>query len=131
MKYNEISGKIIGVALKVHTKLGPGILESAYAAVLARELRKSGLRVQAEVPVPIEWDGEVIEVGFRADIIVEDALIVELKSVERLAPVHHKQLLTYLRLADKRLGLLINFGEEHLMDGVVRIVNGFDDRENQ
>jgi len=124
MEHNEISAKIIDVAIDVHRRLGPGLLESVYQAVLPHELAKRGLRVQAEVPVSIVWDGIKLEVGFRADVIVEDAVIIELKSVESVAPVHKKQLLTYLRLADKRLGLLINFGTELLKDGIHRVVNG-------
>jgi GxxExxY protein len=123
VKHNEISGIVIDVALYVHRDLGLGLLESVYQKVLAHELRKRGLHVEEEVPIPVEWDGERMEVGFRADLIVEDLVIVELKSVEHLAPVFKKTLLTYLRLAGKRLGLLINLNEELLKDGVTRVVN--------
>jgi GxxExxY protein len=99
-------------------------LESAYEALLVYELRKRGLRVETQKPIPIIYEGVTLEVGFRADMIVEDKVIVELKSVEEIARVHKKQLLTYLRLADKRLGLLINFGEKLIKDGITRVVNG-------
>jgi GxxExxY protein len=123
MKHNEISGIIVDVALHVHRELGPGLLESVYQKVMAHELRKRGLHVEEEVPIPVQWDGERMEVGFRADLIVEDMIIVELKSVERVTPVFKKTLLTYLRIAGKRLGLLINFNEELLKNGITRIVN--------
>ena len=124
MTHNEITGVIIDTAIEVHRRLGPGLLESVYRVVLAHELTKRGLHVEKEVPIPVVWDNLQFEVGFRADLIVEGMVIVELKSIEALAPVHKKQLLTYLRLADKRLGLLLNFGEEVLKDGLHRVVNG-------
>jgi GxxExxY protein len=123
MKYNEISGAIIDVAIKVHKRLGPGLLESVYRNVMAYELEKRGLMIQKEVPIPVEWEEVRLEIGFRADLIVENKVIVEMKSIENVAPVHFKQLLTYLRIADKRLGLLINFGEELLKNGIYRVVN--------
>jgi len=123
MHYNEISGAIIDTALQVHSALGPGLLESAYRTILTYELRKRGLGVETEVEIPLQWEKVRLEVGFRADLIVEDSVIVELKSVEQLRPVYKKQLLSYMRLADKRLGLLINFGEELLKNGIVRVVN--------
>jgi GxxExxY protein len=110
--------------LQDHTGLGPGLLESVYEVVLAKELIKRGIRVQRQVPVPIQWDGEVFTEGFRADLIVEDLVIIELKSIESLAKVHFKQLLTYLRLTDRKLGLLINFNEALIKDGIKRVVNG-------
>jgi GxxExxY protein len=121
---NEIARQIVDAAYKIHTKFGPGLLESAYEALLVYELRKRGLRVETQKPIPIIYEGVTLEVGFRADMIVEDKVIVELKSVEEIAPVHKKQLLTYLRLADKRLGLLINFGEKLIKEGITRVVNG-------
>jgi GxxExxY protein len=127
MRHNEISDIIVDVAIDVHKKLGPGLLESVYQAVLACELRKRGLRVEEEVPIPIVWEDVKLEVGFRADLIVEGAVIVELKSQEAVQRVHKKKLLTYLRLADKRLGLLVNFGEEFLKDGISRVVNGLEE----
>ncbi|MEW6302780.1 MAG: GxxExxY protein [Verrucomicrobiota bacterium] len=118
---------ILDAAFKVHTKTGPGLLESVYEATLAHELRKLGLRVERQVAVPIRYDELTFDEGFRADLLVEDKVIVELKSVEKLIPVHGKQLLTQLRLSDRRLGLLINFGEIRLKDGIERIANGMPD----
>jgi len=124
MTHNEISGIIIDVAIDIHRRLGPGLLESVYKAVMIHELTKRGLRVEFERPIPVLWDNLQLEVGFRADLIVEVMVIVELKSIETVAPVHKKILLTYLRLADKRLGLLLNFGVELMQDGISRVVNG-------
>ena len=124
LSLNRVSGVIIEVAIDIHRKLGPGLLESVYQQVLAYELRKRRLRVECEVPIPAVWDGQRMEVGFRADLIVEDEIIVELKSIEAIQPVHKKILLTYLRLADKHLGLLLNFGRDVLKDGICRIANG-------
>lgn len=127
MSPNEIANIVVDTALRIHRRLGPGLLESAYSIVLTHELTKRGLRVERELPVPITWDGVRIDVGFRADLLVNDSVIIEAKSVEKLIPLHSKQLLTYLRLADKRLGLLLNFGAELLKDGIVRVVNGLDE----
>jgi len=121
---NQIATKIVDAAFKVHTTLGPGLLESVYEVALAYELEKKGLSIKRQVPVPIKYDDLIFDEGFRADIIVDDTVIVELKSVETIAPVHKKQLLTYLRLADKKLGLLINFGAPLIKQGIFRIVNG-------
>ena len=121
---NEIARQVVDAAFYVHTRLGPGLLESVYQAVLAHELRKRGLSVETEVPIPVRYEGLELEIGFRADMIVNDKVIIELKSVEQIAPVHPKQLLTYLRLADKRLGLLINFGTVLIKNGINRVVNG-------
>lgn len=123
MNINEISGMIVEAAYKVHTTLGPGLLESVYEAVLARELSKRGLRVRRQVPVPIRYEDMIFDEGFRADLIVEDCIVVELKSVEQLAPVHPKQVLTHCRLLDYRLGLLIDFGAALIKDGIKRIAN--------
>jgi len=123
MTENEIARIVVDVAFKMHTTLGPGLLESVYEAVLVHELRKRGLQVDRQVPIPIVWESVHLQEGFRADLIVEGKVIIELKSVEELAPVHKKQLLTYLRLADKRLGLLFNFNTELIKDGITRIVN--------
>jgi len=120
---NEIAKKIVDSAYQIHRKLGSGVLESVYETVLTHELEKRGLSVKRQVPVAILYEGLSFNEGFRADLIVEDKVIVELKSVETVAPVHKKQLLTYLRLADKRLGLLINFGSALIRDGISRIVN--------
>lgn len=123
---NRLSGIIVDCALKVHTKLGPGLLERVYLLAMMRELSKRGLQVRSEVPVPVVYDGEDLGEGFRADIIVEDAIILELKSVRQLEDVHRKQLLTYLRLAGKKLGLLFNFNEVLIKDGIVRVANGME-----
>lgn len=123
MSENEIAQQVVDVAYKIHTKVGPGLLESVYQAIMAYELRKRGLKVESEKPVQVVWEEIVIDIGFRADLIVEDLVIIELKSVEQVARVHKKQLVTYLRLTDKRLGLLVNFGSELIRDGVSRVVN--------
>lgn len=120
---NDISGQIIDAAIAVHSKLGPGLLETVYEVVLAHELRKRGLTCERQQPVPIVYDNIHFDEGFRIDIFVEAKVIVELKSVEQVHPVHKKQVLTYLRLTNKRLGLLLNFGEEYLKDGLTRLVN--------
>jgi GxxExxY protein len=127
MTENEIAKEVVDAAYKVHTTLGPGLLESVYEVVLAHALKQRGMVAEKQVPVSIRYESIVFDEGFRADIIVEDKVILELKSVERVAPVHKKQLLTYLRLADKRLGLLINFGEELIKTGISRVVNGLAD----
>ena len=124
MNENMIAKAIVDASFKVHKTLGPGLLESVYERVLAYELDGRGLRIQRQVPIPIVYESITFDEGFRADLIVEDKVIVELKSVETVAPVHKKQLLTYLRLADKRLGLLVNFGSEFIRDGITRVVNG-------
>jgi GxxExxY protein len=121
---NQISKLILDSAFKVHTKTGPGLLESVYEIILVHELKKQGLRVQRQVPIQIHYDELAFDEGFRADLLVEDKVIVELKSVEKLFPVRSKQLLTQLRLSSRHLGLLINFGEVRLKDGIERIVNG-------
>jgi len=114
----------VDAAYQVHSRLGPGLLESVCEVILAHEIRKRGLSVKRQVSVPIRYDGLTFDEGFRADMMVEDSVIVELKSVETITAVHKKQLLTYLRLADKRLGLLINFGSPLIKEGIYRIVNG-------
>ena len=121
---NEIAKEVVDAAYRVHTKLGPGLFESVYEVTLAYELRKRGLQVVRQEPIAVEYDSIRFDEGFRADVIVEDEVILELKSVENVSRSHKKQLLTYLRLADKRLGLLINFGGELIKDGITRIVNG-------
>ena len=123
MHENEVARQIVDAAYKIHSTLGPGLLESAYQAILVYELQRRGLQIEAETQMPVVYEGIRLDIGYRADLIVEDKVIVELKSVEQIAPVHKKQLLTYLRLADKRLGLLINFGAPLIKDGITRIVN--------
>jgi GxxExxY protein len=120
---NIITGKIVDAAYHLHSRLGPGLLESVYESVLARTLEQKGLKVERQKPVSFEFDGMRFEEGFRADLLIEGTVIVELKSVEKLALVHHKQVLTYLRLLDLPVGLLINFGAPLLKNGVHRIVN--------
>jgi GxxExxY protein len=123
MTENEIAKIIVDAAFQIHKRLGPGLLETVYEVVLANVLNRRGLKVERQVPVAIAFDGIKFDEGFRADLIVEDKVIIELKSVEKVIPVHKKQLLTYLRLADKKLGLLINFGSELIRDGISRVVN--------
>ena len=124
---NQLSKIILDAAFKVHTHTGPGLLESVYEVILAYELRKQGLHVERQVPIPIRYDELTFDEGFRADLLVENKVIVELKSLEKLIPVHGKQVLTQLRLSNHRLGLLLNFGEIRLKDGIERIVNGLPD----
>ena len=121
---NDITGTIIDCALAIHKDLGPGLLESVYEAVLARSLERRGLRVDRQQVIRFEYDGMVFDEGFRLDLLVEGQVVVELKSVEKIAPVHSKQVLTYLRLMHLQVGLLINFGAPTLKEGLHRIVNG-------
>jgi GxxExxY protein len=123
MHENDISGAIVDAAIKVHTALGPGLLESVYEAALAHELEKRGLPVNRQVPLPVVYEEVRLEEGFRADLVVGGKVMVELKSVDRIADVHKKQLLTYLKLTGMKLGLLINFNEALIKDGITRIVN--------
>lgn len=123
MDVNQVSGAIVNAAMKVHSAVGPGLLESTYEACLLHELRKLGLKVNAQVSLPVAYDGVKIDVGYRVDLLVEDAVIVELKAVETLLPIHEAQLLSYLKLSGKRVGLLINFNVVHLKNGVRRMVN--------
>jgi GxxExxY protein len=122
MERNEISGAVVDAAMKVHTALGPGLLESAYAACLRHELIKRGLKVASEVPVPVVYDGIKLDAGYKLDLLVEDTVIVELKAIEALAPIHQAQLISYLKLTGKPIGLLINFHSLHLKDGIKRFV---------
>jgi GxxExxY protein len=121
---NEIAQIIVDVAYKIHVQYGPGLLESAYQALMVYELRKRGLKVEDEKPIPLVHDSVEMGVGYRADLIVEDKVIVELKSVEEVSRLHKKQLKTYLKLADMRLGLLINFGAVLIKEGISRVANG-------
>jgi GxxExxY protein len=121
---NQISAIILDAAFAVHTALGPGLMESAYQACLGYELSSRGLKVEAQVPLPIQYHGICIDVAYRMDLLVEDLVIVELKAVEKLIPIHDAQLLSYLKLSGKKLGLLINFHVLRLKDGYKRIVNG-------
>ena len=123
-RVNQITGTIVTAAMKVHSELGPGLLESAYEACMAHELRKQGLRVAKQVALPVIYDGERIELGYRIDLLVEDLVVVEIKCVETINPVHEAQLLSYIRLSGKNVGLLINFHVAHLRDGIKRMVDG-------
>ena len=123
MTENEVAKIIVDAAFTVHTRLGPGLLESVYEAIMEYELTKRGLHVVHQLPMPVIYEDVRMKVGFRPDLIVEGKVIIEVKSLEAIAPVHTKQLLTYLRLADKRLGLLINFGGALIKDGIRRVVN--------
>src|SRR5580700_3039314 len=130
MTENAIAKEVVDAAFRIHTTLGPGLLESVYQTVLAYELGRRGLRAVSQQAIPVVYDGIRMDTGFRADLVVEDKVIVEIKSVEVLLPVHKKQLLTYLRLADKRLGLLINFHVALIKDGITRIVNGLEEDDH-
>jgi len=123
MHENDISFEVRRCSFKVHTVLGPGLLESVYEAALAYELRKFGFDVRSQVPLPMTYEDVRMDIGFRLDLLVEKKVIVEIKSVETLLDVHHKQLLTYLKLSKLKLGLLINFNVPHVKEGIVRIVN--------
>jgi GxxExxY protein len=123
MQINDITGQIIDAAMKVHTRLGPGLLESSYEACLAYELTQRGLRVRTQVQQPIIYDSVKIDVGYRLDLLVEETVIVELKAVEHILPVHKAQLITYLKLSDKRVGLLVNFNVTRLKEGIERFAN--------
>jgi GxxExxY protein len=122
--HGDITQAVLDAAYKVHTKLGPGLLERPYRACLCHELRKRGISHVEEKVIPVEYDGLNIELGYRVDILVQDAVIVEVKAINSILPIHEAQLLTYLRLARKRVGLLINFNVEHLKQGVCRKVCG-------
>jgi len=123
MNENTLSRQVLDICFEIHREMGPGLFESVYEEVLCFELECSGLRYYRQHPVPVNWKGRNMNIGFVADVIVENKLIVEIKSVQDLAPVHKKQLLTYLKLTDLKLGLLINFNEELLKKGIKRIVN--------
>lgn len=123
MTENEISRIVVNTAYDIHVKLGPGLLESVYEEIMYFELKKQGLNVEKQKAIPVIWDDLKMELGFRADLIVENKVIIELKSVEAIAPVHPKQLLTYLKITGLKLGILINFNEKLIKDGITRIVN--------
>ncbi len=123
MTENDIASVVVDAALKIHKTLGPGLLESVYQATLSFELQNRGLSVASQVALPVWYEGVKLELGFRVDLLVGDKVVIEIKSVEALAPVHRKQLETYLRLMNKRLGLLINFNVELMKHGIQRVVN--------
>jgi GxxExxY protein len=124
MTENEIAKEVVDVAYHIHRKLGPGLLESVYEAIMASELGRRGLNSVRQQPVPVVYDSVRLEVGFRADLVVEDKVVVEIKSIEAIAPIHKMQVLTHLRLMNRRLGLLINFNEALIKNGIMRVVNG-------
>lgn len=124
MHENEIGTMVIEAAIEVHRQLGPGLLESVYEICLAHELRERGLGVQRQTPIPVQYKGIEFDEGFRADLLVGDLVLLELKSVQAISPAHRKQIQTYIRLADIRLGYLLNFGSALMKDGIVRAVNG-------
>nr|WP_277775138.1 GxxExxY protein [Thermoleptolyngbya sichuanensis] len=124
MELDEISGQVIGAAIAVHRELGPGLLESAYEACLVHELRQRGVQIEQQIPQPVIYKGLQLECGYRLDLLVENRVIVELKAVETLLPIHEAQLLTYLKLRQLRLGLLINFNVPILKRGIKRLLNG-------
>ena len=123
MQLNEITYKVRGSIFKVYSELGPGLLESIYEAALMYQLKKDGLKAENQVKVDVIYDGNKLPIEFRLDIIVEDQVIVELKSVESLLPIHHKQLLSYLKLTNKKVGLLVNFNTDDILEDIVRIIN--------
>lgn len=124
MHFNEISGAVVDSGMKVHSALGPGLLDSVYEACLAYELNQRGFRTASQLPLPVIYRGVRIDLGFRLDILVENLIVVEIKAVDAITPVHQAQLLTYLKLSHKHVGLLMNFNVVHLRDGIRRMVNG-------
>ncbi len=124
MTENDLSYKIRGAIFKVYNNLGPGLLESVYEAALAFELKREGLQVRTQMGLPVLYEGELLDLGFRIDILVNDLVIIEVKSIEALHEVHHKQVLTYLKLANKKLGLLVNFNTDNISNSIIRKVNG-------
>ena len=128
MELDQITGAIIEAAMRVHAALGPGLLESVYETCLKHELTKRGLSVKSQVWLPVVYDGLTMESAYKIDLLVEDAVVVELKVVEQLLEIHEAQLLSYLKLSDKRVGLLINFNVVHLRDGIRRLVNNHPER---
>jgi len=124
MTENEIAKHILDASFKIHRQLGPGLFESVYEHILVYELTNKGIEVKSQVPIPVVWENLKMDKGFRADLIVASKVIVEIKSIDVIHPVHQKQLLTYLRLTNKKLGLLLNFNESQLKDGIQRIING-------
>lgn len=124
MDINEVTGTVLDCCIRIHRELGPGLFESVYEEVLSYELEKLGYEIERQAGIEVEWDGQSMGLGFRADMIVESMVIIELKSVEKLQPVHFKQLQTYLKLTDMKVGLLINFNESLLKNGFHRIANG-------
>ncbi|MFM9066654.1 MAG: GxxExxY protein [Planctomycetota bacterium] len=125
MNENDIGTIIVDCAVKIHRVLGPGLMESVYEAVMEKELERQGLAVQRQVPITIRYENQIFEEGFRADLIVNQLVLIELKSLEAVHPVHKKQLLTYLKLSGLKLGYLLNFGADLMKDGITRLINGY------
>ena len=126
-RLDSITRRIIGAAIEVHRHLGPGLLESAYETCLAYELREIGLQVEQQKPLPITYKNVKLDCGYRLDLVIEDSVVIEIKAIEKLAPIHDAQLLSYLRIADKRVGLIVNFHVRVLKNGLKRIVNEYPD----
>ncbi|WP_289020793.1 GxxExxY protein [Desulfobacter postgatei] len=124
MRENDIAKLIVDASIQIHKELGPGLLETVYEVLLKHELESRGLKVDRQIPIPINYKGIKFQQGFKADLIVEDKVIIELKSVETISKAHKKQVLTYLKLTDKKLGFLLNFGEALMKDGITRLING-------
>lgn len=125
MEQERIASEIVDTAIKVHTKLGPGLLEGAYEACVVYELTKRGLIVRSQVPMPVRYDDIVLDIGYRLDILVENEVVLELKAIEKFMPIHSAQLLSYLRLGNYRIGFLLNFNTVHMRDGIKRVINGY------
>lgn len=125
MEQERIASEIVDTAIKVHTKLGPGLLEGAYEACVVYELTKRGLTVRSQVPMPVRYDDIVLDIGYRLDILVENEVVLELKAIEKFMPIHSAQLLSYLRLGNYRIGFLLNFNTVHMRDGIKRVINGY------
>jgi len=121
---NRLSGELVDICFHIHKDLGPGLFESVYEEIFCFELEQRGIPYHRQKPIPVHWKGKKLNLGFMADVVVEDQIIFELKSIEQLAPVHNKQVLTYLKLTDLKLGLLVNFNEALIKDGIRRVVNG-------
>jgi len=126
MHENDIAREVVDSAIKVHSALGPGLLETAYEGCLEHELLLRGLTARTQVPIPVRYKGASIDVGYRIDLLIDEKVVVELKAVEKLLPIHASQLLTYLRLGGYKLGLVLNFNTVHMRDGIKRVVNGLD-----
>ena len=125
MRENELGDGILGCAMKVHSALGPGLLESTYEVCLLHELKKLGLRSERQVVLPVNYDGLILDAGYRLDLLVMDLVVIELKVVEKLLPIHTAQVLSYLKLGNRKLGYLLNFNVVHMRDGIKRVVNNF------
>ncbi len=124
MTENEISYKVRGIVFEIHKKLGPGLFESVYEEIMYLEIQKAGMKVEKQVPLPVIWDNLRLDRGYRIDLLIENKVIIEIKSIENIAPVHYKQLATYVKLSNLKLGLLVNFFENDIKNGIKRYING-------